>query len=88
MNNHPSLPKDSLLEHVGSMDQLGGVRRFHLSEGKGKGVEAIHVETGSGFTFAILVDSSFQRVIEPTPRGMEDCVRGRFFLNGRPPVLS
>jgi hypothetical protein len=56
MNNYLNLPKDRLLQYVGSMDQLAGVRRFDLSDDKAKGVEAIHVETGSGFTFTILVD--------------------------------
>jgi Domain of unknown function (DUF4432) len=65
MNNHLSLPKDRLLEYLGSMDQLAGVRRFQLSEGRAKGVEAIHSykgdlpEVSSAFVVSDLTEKNF-----------------------------
>ncbi len=56
MINPFKLSRVALLEYVGSMDQVVGINRSHLVEGKAKGVEAIHLETGSGFSFTVLAD--------------------------------
>ncbi len=46
--------KKDLLEHVGSVSQVGGVKSCELSEGRSKGVEALEFRTGSGFAFRVL----------------------------------
>lgn len=46
--------KQELLERVGDMSQIAGLRRFTLAEGKEKGVEAIEFKTGTGFNFTVL----------------------------------
>jgi hypothetical protein len=46
--------KEELLRLVGEVSQVGGVRRYELSEGKEKGVEVIEFRTGSGFRFTVL----------------------------------
>jgi len=43
--------KQELLRHVGRMDQVGGVRKVVLDEGKEKGAEAVLFRTGSGLNF-------------------------------------
>ena len=48
--------QDSILEHVGSMQQLAPVRRVAFLEGRSKSVEAIEVDTGAGLSFTVLVD--------------------------------
>lgn len=46
--------KNFLLSHMGSISQLGGLKRYVLSEGRAKGMEAIDVVTGTGFDFTVL----------------------------------
>lgn len=46
--------RDYLMRRIGDISQIGGIRRYELSEGKSKGVEAIDVRTGTGFIFTIL----------------------------------
>jgi len=46
--------KEYLLKHMGSVSQLAGIKRYHLAEGRGKGVEAMDVTTGSGLDFTVL----------------------------------
>lgn len=48
--------KDELLQRVGSMSQLAGVRKMTLSDGNEKGVETYIFKTGSGFNFTVLAD--------------------------------
>ena len=48
--------RDSILERVGSMQQLAPVRRVAFLEGRSKSVEAIEVDTGAGLSFTVLVD--------------------------------
>ena len=45
-----------VLERVGSIRQLGGVRRCLLDDGRSKGVTAFEVDTGAGFRFTVLPD--------------------------------
>ncbi len=46
--------RQELLRHVGSMDQVAGVRKVALDEGNEKGSEAVLFHTGSGLTFTAL----------------------------------
>lgn len=50
-----SYSKAELLERVGSMSQVGGIRRYTLADGSEKGVEAAHFRTGTGFNFEVLL---------------------------------
>ena len=46
--------RNELMKRVGSVNQLGGIKRYELSEGMEKGVEVIEFRTGSGLTFRAL----------------------------------
>lgn len=46
--------KKELLRHMGSISQVGGLKRYELTEGRAKGVEAVDVITGSGLEFTVL----------------------------------
>lgn len=46
--------KSELLKYMGSISQLGGLKRYEFAEGRAKGVEAVDVVTGSGFDFTVL----------------------------------
>lgn len=48
------LTKRELLKRVGDISQVGGVRRYCLSDGNEKGVEAVDFRTGTGFNFTVL----------------------------------
>ena len=41
---------------IGNPCQLGGTRHYQLDEGRGRGIRAIDVDTGSGFRFTVLPD--------------------------------
>ena len=43
-----------LLERVGDINQLGGVRIMRLEDGRGEGVRLIEARTGTGFRFNVL----------------------------------
>jgi hypothetical protein len=45
-----------LNERIGNLAQLGGTRHVVLNDGPAKGVAAIDVDTGTGFTFTVLPD--------------------------------
>jgi hypothetical protein len=45
--------RQELLDHVGDIQQLGGVRRFMLAEGREAGVEIAQFRTGTGFNFDV-----------------------------------
>lgn len=46
--------KDELRERVGSIDQIGGVRRITLADGNESGVEAFDLRTGGGLDCLVL----------------------------------
>jgi len=48
--------REDLLKRVGSLHQLVFARPFQFTDGVEKGVEAVHVHTGSGFSFVVLFD--------------------------------
>ena len=43
-----------LMQRMGSFSQLAGTKRYVLADGKAQGVEAVDVNTGSGFAFTVL----------------------------------
>ena len=47
--------KKELLKHVGSVEQIGGIKDYILNDGKSKGVRAIEVNTGK-VRFVVLPD--------------------------------
>jgi hypothetical protein len=51
-----SFNRATLQQYVGSMSQLGGARSTVLQEGPERGVRAIEVRTGTGFSFTVLPD--------------------------------
>ena len=46
--------KDFLKKRVGLISQFAGLKRYRLSEGRGDGVDAVDVRTGTGFDFTVL----------------------------------
>ncbi len=49
-----SYSREELMKRVGSMDQVGGVRRITLADGNEAGVEAFDVRTGGPLDFTVL----------------------------------
>lgn len=47
--------RQELLKHVGSVEQIGGIRDFTFNDGKSKGVRAIEINTGK-VRFTVLPD--------------------------------
>lgn len=47
--------KQELLRHIGSVEQIGGIRSFTFNDGKAKGVQGIEVNTGK-LRFTVLPD--------------------------------
>jgi len=45
-----------LMKRVGSLSQVGGVRLARLEEGSARGVRVAEFETGTGFSFNVLLD--------------------------------
>jgi hypothetical protein len=46
--------KQFLQRYIGDMSQVSGLKRYTLTEGKAKGIEAVDVKTGSGLSFTVL----------------------------------
>ena len=46
--------KNFLRKRLGSMSQLGGLKKYRLSNGRGDGVEAVDVRTGAGLSYTVL----------------------------------
>ena len=51
-----SWAKQELLEYTGNLSQVGGVRIGQLDDGKARGVRTAEFETGTGFSFTVLLD--------------------------------
>ncbi|MCC6223132.1 MAG: aldose 1-epimerase family protein [Thermoleophilia bacterium] len=51
--------KAELLERVGRLDQVAGVRLVTLGDGGERGVRVLEFRTGTGFAFDVLVDRAF-----------------------------
>ena len=48
--------REALLQHVGDIAQLGGVRVSTLAEGPERGVRVADVRTGAGLSYCVLID--------------------------------
>lgn len=48
--------RHELMERVGDISQLGGIRTVTLNDGNENGVRAVEVRTGTGFRFTVLLD--------------------------------
>jgi hypothetical protein len=46
--------RSELMRRMGDISQLAGVKRYELTDGKAKGVEAVDFRTGGGFNFTVL----------------------------------
>ena len=53
-NWKPDVSREACIRRYGNMKQLGGLKRYVLSDGKASGVEAVDVETGGGLRFTVL----------------------------------
>jgi hypothetical protein len=51
-----SLTRHELLQRVGHMDQLAGIKLLEAADGLERGTRLFHVWTGSGLTFTVLAD--------------------------------
>jgi len=49
------MKKQELLKHIGSVEQIGGIKDFTFNDGKAKGVRAIEINTGK-VRFVVLPD--------------------------------
>ncbi len=49
------MEKKQLLKHIGSVEQIGGIRDFTFNDGKSKGVRALEINTGK-ICFTVLLD--------------------------------
>ena len=49
------MTKQELLKHIGSVEQIGGIKDYTLNDGKGKGVRVIEINTGV-VRFSIVCD--------------------------------
>jgi hypothetical protein len=67
--------KRQLLDLVGDMSQLAGVRRAELVEGNERGADLIEVFNASGFCFSILPGRSLD-IASAHYKGMSLCFRG------------
>jgi galactose mutarotase-like enzyme len=50
------LKKSELLKYIGNLTQIGGSRHYELTDGWGRNLRAIDVNTGSGLQYTILPD--------------------------------
>jgi galactose mutarotase-like enzyme len=50
------MKKDELFQYIGNQAQLGGSRHYLLSDGRGRNMRGIDVNTGSGLQYTILPD--------------------------------
>ena len=46
----------ALMERIGHVSQVGGIRRFTMVEGPERGVEVARLDTGTGFAFTVLLN--------------------------------
>jgi len=45
-----------LMRLIGDVSQVAGMRKYELLEGKGRGVKAVDIWTGTGFSFTVILD--------------------------------
>ncbi|MBN1672187.1 MAG: aldose 1-epimerase family protein [Kiritimatiellae bacterium] len=56
MADYASMDEAALRRHVGSMQQVAGIRTSTLDDGKARGLRVADVNNGSGLTFTVLLD--------------------------------
>lgn len=61
MSVNPTFDR-KVMDYIGDISQIGGVKRYSFTEGRAKGMEALDVNNGSGLLFTVLPD-----------RGMDIC---------------
>ncbi len=49
------LTKQELLRYMGSIGQLGGLKRYTFAEGRAKGMDAVDIVTGTGLDYTVLL---------------------------------
>ena len=50
------MDKSELLKYIGNLSQTGGCRHYTLSDGWGRGMRAVDINTGSGLQYTVLPD--------------------------------
>lgn len=63
------IKKEEVLAHMGSIQQIAGVQRATLEEGKGKGSSLIRVRNGRGLDFTLVPDRSLD-IFDATYKGI------------------
>lgn len=48
--------KRELMRLIGDVSQLAGMKKYELLDGKGRGVRAVDIWTGTGFCFTVILD--------------------------------
>ena len=48
--------REELMQHVGNISQVAGIKAYTLRDGRAKGVDAFDVKVGNGFNFTVLAD--------------------------------
>lgn len=48
--------KGELMRLIGDVSQLAGMKKYELLDGKGRGVRAVDIWTGTGFCFTVILD--------------------------------
>ena len=64
--------REELLRLTGDMSQIAGTKQYELLEGKGRGVRALDVWTGTGFFFTVVLDRGMD-ISEARYRGKSLC---------------
>jgi hypothetical protein len=50
------MKKEELLQYIGNTSQIGGSRHYELSDGRGRNMRAIDINSGSGLNYTVLPD--------------------------------
>lgn len=50
------MKRKELLEYIGNLDQIGGTRHYELTDGRGRNLRAIDINSGSGLHYTVLPD--------------------------------
>jgi hypothetical protein len=66
--------KYKLMQYIGNISQIGGLKHYELASGVGKGVGAVDFKTGTGFEFTVLLDRGMD-ISEARYNGQSLCWR-------------
>ncbi|MFB3895473.1 MAG: aldose 1-epimerase family protein [bacterium] len=67
-------PKKKLMQYIGNISQVGGLKHYEIASGPGKGVGAVDFKTGTGFEFTVLLDRGMD-ISEARYNGQSLCWR-------------